>query len=133
MYRTWSAYLAYLLLGTGLVFGVDRLQRRRLLGKERERAQFAEARLRAEAAEALARTESEGKKQVELLSGIGREITASLDFDTISGGFTSGSTSSLTPTSSASVSTIPSAGDRVPAGDRRGQALRAVHAGHQRP
>ena len=65
--------------------GVDRLQRRRLLGKERERAQFAEARLRAEAAEALARTESEGKKQVELLSDIGREITASLDFDTIFG------------------------------------------------
>ena len=84
-YRTWSAYAGYLLLGAGLVFGVDRLQRRRLLGKERERAQFAEARLRAEAAEALARTESEGKKQVELLSDIGREITASLDFDTIFG------------------------------------------------
>ena len=53
--------------------------------KERERAQFAEARLRAEAAEALARSESEGKKQVELLSDIGREITASLDFETIFG------------------------------------------------
>ena len=35
------------------------------------RAQFAEARLRAEAAEALAATESEGKKNVELLSEIG--------------------------------------------------------------
>ena len=56
-----------------------------VVGKERERAQFAEAQLRAEAAEALARTESEGKKQVELLSDIGREITASLDFDTIFG------------------------------------------------
>ena len=56
-----------------------------MIGKERERAQFAEARLRAEAAEALARSESEGKKNVELLSDIGREITASLDFDTIFG------------------------------------------------
>ena len=36
-------------------------------------------------AEALARSESEGKKNVELLSEIGREITASLDFDTIFG------------------------------------------------
>ena len=55
------------------------------MGKERERARFAEARLRAESAEALARSESEGKKNVELLSEIGREITSSLDFDTIFG------------------------------------------------
>jgi signal transduction histidine kinase/DNA-binding response OmpR family regulator len=84
-YRTWWAYAGYVALLGLTVFGVDRLQRRRLLGKERERAQFAEAKLRAESAEALARTESEGKKQVELLSGIGREITASLDFETIFG------------------------------------------------
>ena len=58
---------------------------RRVVAKERQRAQFAEARLRAEAAEALARAESEGKKNVELLSEMGREITASLDFDTIFG------------------------------------------------
>ncbi|MFP5380097.1 MAG: ATP-binding protein, partial [Vicinamibacteria bacterium] len=82
-YRTWWAYSVYLLLAGLLVFTVDRLQRRRLLGKERERAQFAEARLRAEAAEQLARSEHEGKKTIELLSDIGREITASLDFDTI--------------------------------------------------
>ena len=66
-------------------FTVDRVQRRRLVGKERQRAQFAEARLRAESAEALARSEGEGKKNIELLSQIGREITASLDFDTIFG------------------------------------------------
>jgi signal transduction histidine kinase/DNA-binding response OmpR family regulator len=84
-YRTWWAYGGYVLTLGLLVFAADRIQRRRLLSKERERAQFAEARLRAEAAEALARTESEGKKQVELLSDIGREITASLDFDTIFG------------------------------------------------
>ena len=84
-YRTFWAYalgLALLALG---VLGVDRVQRRRLVAKERERSQFAEARLRAEAAEALARSESEGKKNVELLSEIGREITSSLDFDTIFG------------------------------------------------
>jgi signal transduction histidine kinase/CheY-like chemotaxis protein len=84
-YRTWAAYAGFAGLIALLGFGIDRLQRRRLLGKERERAAFAEAKLRAESAEALARTESEGKKQVELLSGIGREITASLDFDTIFG------------------------------------------------
>jgi signal transduction histidine kinase/CheY-like chemotaxis protein len=84
-YRTWLAYGGYLLLAGLAVFAIDRVQRRRLLTKERERAQFAEARLRAESAEALARTESEGKKQVELLSAIGRDITASLDIETIFG------------------------------------------------
>ena len=44
------------------VFGVERLQRRRVLGKERARAQFDEARLRAEAAEAVAASEREGKE-----------------------------------------------------------------------
>ena len=67
------------------MFGADRIMRRRVVHKERERAQFAEARLRAESAEALALSESEGKKNVELLSAIGRDITSSLDFDTIFG------------------------------------------------
>jgi signal transduction histidine kinase/CheY-like chemotaxis protein/ligand-binding sensor domain-containing protein len=84
-YRTWWAYLGYAALFGLAVFGVERLQRRRVLGKERARAQFEEARLRAEAAEALATSEREGKKQVELLSDMGRGITASLDFDTIFG------------------------------------------------
>jgi signal transduction histidine kinase/DNA-binding response OmpR family regulator len=65
--------------------GVTRLTRLRVTARERQRAQFAEAKLRADAAESLARTESEGKKNVELLSVMGREITASLDFDTIFG------------------------------------------------
>lgn len=84
-YRTWWAYLAYLLVAAGLIGATDRIQRRRVVAKERERAQFAEARLRAEAAEQLARSEREGKKTIELLSDIGREITASLDFETIFG------------------------------------------------
>ncbi len=82
-YRTWWAYGGYGLLSGLFMLGVDRLQRRRVIGQERERAQFAEARLRAESAEALARSEGEGKKNIELLSDIGREITASLEFDTI--------------------------------------------------
>ncbi|MDE3154391.1 MAG: GAF domain-containing protein, partial [Acidobacteriota bacterium] len=82
-YRTWWAYGGYVLLFGLVAFGIDRLQRRRLTKQERERARFTEARLRAEAAEALARAESEGKKSLELLSDIGREITASLDFETI--------------------------------------------------
>ena len=84
-YRTWWAYAGYLALVALALAGATRLMRRRVVAKERQRAQFAEARVRAEAAEALARTESEGKKNVELLSEIGREITASLDFDTIFG------------------------------------------------
>ena len=43
----------------GAVFVVDRVQRRRVIGKERERSQFREAQLRADAAEALARSERE--------------------------------------------------------------------------
>ena len=84
-YRSWLAYGGYIALLAMAVLVVDRLQRRRVVGKERERARFAEAKLRAEAAEALARSEGEGKKNVELLSEIGREITSSLDFDTIFG------------------------------------------------
>ncbi|MDP2390841.1 MAG: triple tyrosine motif-containing protein, partial [Acidobacteriota bacterium] len=78
-YRTWWAYGGYVLL-LGLVgFGIDRIQRRRLLGKERQRSEFAQARLRAESAEALARSEADRNRNIELLSEIGRDITASLD------------------------------------------------------
>ncbi len=69
-----------------LVFAVDRVQRRRLLKKERERAEIRETQLRAQAVEAenkALQAENERKKNVELLSEIGKEITASLDMDTI--------------------------------------------------
>ncbi len=82
-YRTWWAYLLYLALAGMAMFAVDRLQRRRVVGRERQRAEFAEARLRAESAEALARSEADRNRNIELLSEIGRDITASLDFDTI--------------------------------------------------
>ena len=84
-YRTWWAYAGYLALAVLAFAGATRLLRRRIVAKERQRAQLAEAKLRAESAEALARSESEGKKNVELLSESGREITASLDFETIFG------------------------------------------------
>ncbi len=82
-YRSAAAYGLYFFLFAGGVFGVDRVQRRRLLRQERERARLREAQLRADAAEALARSEGERGRNVELLSEIGREITASLDIDTI--------------------------------------------------
>ena len=88
-------------------------------------------RLRAEAAEALAQAESEGKKNVELLSEIGREITASLDFDTIFGKLYE----RVNQLADADVFGVglyhpEQPRDRVPAGDREGQALRALHARH---
>jgi signal transduction histidine kinase/ligand-binding sensor domain-containing protein len=82
-HRTLPAYGLYGIAFIGLVFGVDRLQRRRVIRQERRQAQLREVELRAKAAEGLAEAEREQKQNVELLSEIGREITASLDFDTI--------------------------------------------------
>jgi len=50
-WRTWWAYTFYALLAGGVLLVMDRVQRRRLLLKERERAKMLEAQLRAEAAE----------------------------------------------------------------------------------
>jgi signal transduction histidine kinase/CheY-like chemotaxis protein len=82
-YFTWWALGLYVVMLAAGVFVVDRVQRRRVIGKERERARFRETQLRADAAESLAVAERDRTKNVELLSEIGREITASLDFDTI--------------------------------------------------
>jgi signal transduction histidine kinase/ligand-binding sensor domain-containing protein len=87
-WRTTWAYVLFALLLAGSVFGVDRLQRFRLLRKERERAAIQEAELRAEAAEAESKAlqaENERKKNIERIGEIGKEITASLDFETIFG------------------------------------------------
>jgi heme exporter protein D len=75
-YRTWWAYGLYVSLLAAGIFATDRIQRRHLIKKERARAQLREARLRAEA-------ENECRKNVELLSEIGKQITASLDMNTI--------------------------------------------------
>ena len=82
-YRTWWAYagdVALVLLG---LLALTRVTRGRAVARERQRSQLAEAKLRADAAESLAQTERDGKKNVELLSEIGREITSSLDIETI--------------------------------------------------
>ena len=54
-WRTWWAYLSYMLLATGLILGAGRLQRSRLIKRERQRAQLLEVELRAQAAESSTR------------------------------------------------------------------------------
>ncbi len=70
-WRTWWAYLGYALMLGGLVYGVDRTQRRRLRKKETERAQIREAEIRAEA-------QQKRREEAERLSEIGRAITSTL-------------------------------------------------------
>jgi signal transduction histidine kinase/CheY-like chemotaxis protein/ligand-binding sensor domain-containing protein len=85
-YRTWWAWTLYALLLAAAGYGLEQLLRRRLIQRERERSRIREAELRAETAAARAQvlqSENERKKNVELLSDIGREITASLDLETI--------------------------------------------------
>ncbi len=85
-YRAWWAYGLYVLFAAGLVLAFDRMQRRRLILKERENSKLREAELRAQTAEAqnqALQLENERKKNVELLSEIGKEITASLSIKNI--------------------------------------------------
>ncbi len=85
-YRTWWAFASYAFLLVAGLFAADRFQRRRLILKEREISLLREAKLRAETAEAQARAlraDNERKKNIELLSEVGRQITASLDIETI--------------------------------------------------
>ncbi|MBE0571104.1 MAG: SpoIIE family protein phosphatase [Ignavibacteriaceae bacterium] len=58
-WRTTFAYIGYGILSVGFVFGVDRVQRRRLLTKARNAAAIKEAELRAQ----LAETENERKSK----------------------------------------------------------------------
>ncbi len=85
-WQTWWAYGLYAIL-LGLIFyGVGRLQRRQLMLKERQRSHLREMELRTEAAESDAKAlqaENDRKKNVEMLSEIGKKITASLDLDDI--------------------------------------------------
>jgi len=85
-YRTWWAYTLYglALLGAGLA--ADRVLQQRVIAREREKSVLREAELRAETAAAEAKTlqaENERNKNVQLLSEIGKEITSSLELDTI--------------------------------------------------
>ncbi len=58
-WRTTSAYVGYFFLFAGVVFGIDQVQRRRIVNKERNAAAIKEANLRAQ----LAETENERKTQ----------------------------------------------------------------------
>jgi signal transduction histidine kinase len=78
-YRTWWAYVLYVIMFAFGFFAVDRFQRKRLLKKEREKIQLREIKLRAEKAEA----ENERKRNIELLSEIGKDITANLSTEQI--------------------------------------------------
>ena len=85
-YRSWWAYALYVALLLAGLYKADRFQRRRLLLRERARSRLRETELRAETAAAQAQAlqaENDRKRNVELLSDIGKEITGSLDLDTI--------------------------------------------------
>lgn len=75
-YNTWWAYMLFITLFAGGVFGVDRLQRSIISKKEKERATLREAELRAEA-------ENKRRADTEELSKIGRAITSTLSIDKI--------------------------------------------------
>ncbi len=55
------AYAGYFLLFVGFVFSVDRIQRRRLFSKERERQKINEMELRAQTAELAGKSFGSGK------------------------------------------------------------------------
>ena len=85
-YRSWWAYVGCAIIVAFGIFGVDRFQRKRLTQKEREKARLLESELRAETAEAEAKVlqaENDRRKNLELLSEIGRDITANLTIEQI--------------------------------------------------
>jgi signal transduction histidine kinase/ligand-binding sensor domain-containing protein len=78
-YRTWWAYASYILIFAGIVLLLERSLHKRVTQKERQRSYVREMELRAEVAEA----ENDRKKNVEVLSEIGRDITANLSIEQI--------------------------------------------------
>ncbi len=64
-WRTWWAYGGYGLLLLGIVFGIDRFQRRRLMAKTKERMRIREMELRAEAAELQAKASDAERRALE--------------------------------------------------------------------
>ncbi len=85
-YQSGWAYALYAGIILFLIFLIDRVQRHRLIKKERERAKLREIELFASEAEARSmalQAENDRRKNVELFSEIGKEITSSLDLETI--------------------------------------------------
>jgi signal transduction histidine kinase/ligand-binding sensor domain-containing protein len=75
-YRTWWAYVCYPILLVLGAIGFARTVRRRAISKEREHAELREAKLKADA-------ENERRKNIELISEMGKDITASLSIEHI--------------------------------------------------
>jgi len=69
-WRTTLAYILYFVLFAGLIFVIDRIQRRRLLAKAKERMKIQEAEHRAEAAELQSRAiQAENERKTKELEG----------------------------------------------------------------
>jgi signal transduction histidine kinase len=76
----------YVAAFTSLIVVADRVMRARVIARERQQSLLREAQLRAEKAAAEAKVlqaENERNKNVQLLSEIGKDLTSSLDVDTI--------------------------------------------------
>ncbi len=87
-YRSAWGYLLFAALLIGIVAGGARVQHARVVKRERTRSEIKEIGLRAEAAESEAKAlqaENARRRNIERLSEIGKEITSSLDFETIFG------------------------------------------------
>ena len=75
-YRTWWAYSLYAIAFGLLLYGFVRLQKKKVIVKERQHSQIREAELKADA-------ENERRKNIELISEMGKDITASLSIGNI--------------------------------------------------
>ena len=85
-YQRWWAFVLYALLFGACLYAGARVVRARVQALEREKSVLRETQLRAETAAAEAKTlqaENERNKNVELLSEIGKDLTSTLDLDTI--------------------------------------------------
>jgi serine phosphatase RsbU (regulator of sigma subunit)/ligand-binding sensor domain-containing protein len=65
-WRTIWAYIGYVFVFAGIILGIDRFQRRRLLFKERERQRFHNAELRAQKAELQAKASEAERRALEI-------------------------------------------------------------------
>ncbi len=65
-WRTIWAYMGYVFVFAGIIFGIDRFQRRRLLLRERERQRFQNAELRAQKAELQAIASEAERRALEI-------------------------------------------------------------------
>jgi signal transduction histidine kinase/ligand-binding sensor domain-containing protein len=75
-YRTWWAYSLYVLAFVLSALAVGRWQRYRVIAKERQLSEYREVKLKAAA-------ENEQRKNIELISEMGKDITASLSIEHI--------------------------------------------------